>query len=70
LAAAVPGALLGFVVLPVELLVMQDVFDIELTDGPSVFLILFLISFLTAVHAYAWGVLNARGYPPAPVPGR
>jgi hypothetical protein len=63
LAAAVPGALLGFVVLPVELLVMQSVFDVELTDGAGVFLILFLISFLTAVHAYAWGVVNVRRTP-------
>lgn len=60
LAAAVPGALLGFVVLLVELFVMQSVFDVELTDGSGVFLILFLVSFLTAVHAYGWGVLHAR----------
>jgi hypothetical protein len=47
---------------------MQSVFDVELTDGSDVFLVLFLVSFVTAVHAYAWGVQKARRKPASPCP--
>jgi hypothetical protein len=49
------GAILGLIFLPVEMFCLFGASGIDFKDGPAVFSLLFLASFLAAVHAFGWG---------------